>query len=297
MLLSMTGQGQGRRPYAAAEISAEVRAVNNRHLKVQIRTCETLSALEPQIETLVRKTLRRGSLQLSVRLSAGLADNRFQVQESAVAGYIHQCQTLGTKLGVDGHVSLRDLLPLPGVISERRDLGGSDTLDAGLVAEVMATIAQTLECLNGMRRAEGASMGEELSRQLSRLAELTAEIEQRAPQVVDEYRARLESRLTKVLAELGAKLQEADLAREVLIMADKADIREEIVRLRSHFSQFQKLLSDDESQGRKLDFLIQELFREANTIGSKAGDAEIAQRVVDIKTIIEQMRELVQNVE
>ena len=140
-------------------------------------------------------------------------------------------------------------------------------------------------------------MGEELTRQLSRLAELTAEIEQRAPLVVDEYRLRLEARLSKVLAELGAKLQEADLAREVLIMADKADIREEIVRLRSHFAQFEKLLSADESQGRKLDFLIQELFREANTIGSKCGDAEIAQRVVDIKTIIEQMRELVQNVE
>lgn len=297
MLLSMTGQGQGRRPYAAAEISAEVRAVNNRHLKVQIRTCETLSVLESQIETLVRKTLRRGSLQLSVRLSGSLADNRFQLQESTLKSYIQQCQSLGVKLGVDGHVSLRDLLPLPGVISERRDLGEGEALDADLVAEVMTTIAQTLECLNSMRRAEGTSMGVELSRQLSRLAELTAEIEQRAPQVVDEYRTRLESRLTKVLAELGAKLQEADLAREVLIMADKADIREEIVRLRSHFSQFQKLLADDESQGRKLDFLIQELFREANTIGSKAGDAEIAQRVVDIKTIIEQMRELVQNVE
>jgi len=293
----MTGQGQGRRPYAAAEISAEVRAVNNRHLKVQIRTCETLSVLESQIETLVRKTLRRGSLQLSVRLSGSLADNRFQLQESTLKSYIQQCQSLGVKLGVDGHVSLRDLLPLPGVISERRDLGEGEALDADLVAEVMTTIAQTLECLNSMRRAEGTSMGVELSRQLSRLAELTAEIEQRAPQVVDEYRTRLESRLTKVLAELGAKLQEADLAREVLIMADKADIREEIVRLRSHFSQFQKLLADDESQGRKLDFLIQELFREANTIGSKAGDAEIAQRVVDIKTIIEQMRELVQNVE
>ena len=293
----MTGQGQGRRAYAAAEISAEVRAVNNRHLKVQLRTCETLSVLETQIETLVRKTLRRGSLQLSVQLSKSLTDNRFQVQESVVAGYVQQCQALGTKLGVDGHVSLRDLLPLPGVIAERREVGGSESLDAELVAQVMATIAETLECLNGMRRAEGESMGSELSRQLSRLAELTAEIEQRAPQVVDEYRTRLESRLTKVLAELGTKLQEADLAREVLIMADKADIREEIVRLRSHFSQFQKLLGDEESQGRKLDFLIQELFREANTIGSKAGDAEIAQRVVDIKTIIEQMRELVQNVE
>lgn len=297
MLLSMTGQGQGRRPYGAAEITAEVRAVNNRHLKVQIRTCDTLSGLEPQIETLVRKTLRRGSLQLTVQLSGSLVDNRFQVQESAVASYLQQCQTLGQKLGLDGQVSLRELLPLPGVISERRTLGSGEPLPEELSAAVMTTIAQTLECLNGMRRAEGASMRSELSRQLSCLAEITAEIEQRAPLVVDEYRTRLEARLSKVLAELGAKLQEADLAREVLIMADRADIREEIVRLRSHFDQFEKLLSTEESQGRKLDFLIQELFREANTIGSKAGDAEIAQRVVDIKTIIEQMRELVQNVE
>ena len=297
MLLSMTGQGQGRRPYAAAEINAEVRAVNNRHLKVQIRTCDTLSGLEPQIETLVRKTLRRGSLQLSVQLSGSAFDNRFQLQESVVTGYIQQCQALASKLGVDDQVSLRDILALPGVVSDRKTVGSGEPLSADLVAEVMATITQSLECLNGMRRAEGASMGEELTRQLSRLAELTAEIEQRAPLVVDEYRLRLEARLSKVLAELGAKLQEADLAREVLIMADKADIREEIVRLRSHFAQFEKLLSADESQGRKLDFLIQELFREANTIGSKCGDAEIAQRVVDIKTIIEQMRELVQNVE
>ena len=297
MLLSMTGQGQGRRPYAAAEINAEVRAVNNRHLKVQIRTCDALSGLEPQIETLVRKTLRRGSLQLSIQLSGSAFDSRFQLQESVVMGYVQQCEALATKLGVDDRVSLRDLLALPGVVSDRKTVGSGEPLSTELVAEVMATITQSLECLNGMRRAEGASMGEELTRQLSRLAELTAEIEQRAPLVVDEYRLRLEARLSKVLAELGAKLQEADLAREVLIMADKADIREEIVRLRSHFAQFEKLLSADESQGRKLDFLIQELFREANTIGSKCGDAEIAQRVVDIKTIIEQMRELVQNVE
>lgn len=297
MLLSMTGQGQGRRAYGAAEIAAEVRAVNNRHLKVQIRTCETLRGLEPQIETLVRKTLRRGSLQLNVQLSGSLFDNRFQLQESVVEGYVQQCQTLAAKLNVDGKVALRDILLLPGVVSEHNTSGRDEPIPEDLISEVMATIVQTLECLNGMRRAEGQSMGEELSRQLSCLAELTIDIEKRAPRVVEEYRQRLEARLSNVLSDLGAKLPEADLAREVLIMADKADIREEIVRLRSHFSQFEKLLVAEESQGRKLDFLIQELVREANTIGSKAGDAEIAQRVVDIKTIIEQMRELVQNVE
>ncbi len=295
----MTGQGQGRRQFGTAEISAEVRAVNNRHLKVQIRTCESLSGLEPQIETLVRKSLRRGSLQLSVQLTGGTLDNRFRIQESVVAGYFAQCQNLATKFGLPYTVTLNDLLSLPGVISERQS-GDSELgqqLSDELVSQVLHTIADSLACLNGMRRTEGDSMGLELKRQLDCLADLTSVIERRAPVVVDEYRLRLESRLSKVLADLGTKIQEADLAREVLIMADKADIREEIVRLRSHFAQFESLLNSEESQGRKLDFLIQELLRETNTIGSKAGDAEIAQRVVDIKTIIEQMRELVQNVE
>lgn len=293
----MTGQGQGRSHFGTAEISAEVRAVNNRHLKVQIRTCDSLSGLEPQIETLVRKTLRRGSLQLSVQLTGGSLEHRFQLQESVLAGYYQQCQSLAAKFGLSGDLALSDLLALPGVVSERRSLDSQQQLPEELVTGVFETVSQALACLNGMRRAEGESMAAELSRQLNCLEDLTTQIEQRAPTVIDEYRTRLESRLSKVLAELGAKLQEADVAREVLIMADKADIREEIVRLRSHFAQFEGLLQAEESQGRKLDFLIQELLRETNTIGSKAGDAEIAQRVVDIKTIVEQMRELVQNVE
>ncbi len=132
---------------------------------------------------------------------------------------------------------------------------------------------------------------------IAKLRELTSLIELRAPKVIDEYKQRLHVRLSQSLAEVGGEIQETDLVREILLMADKADIREEIVRLRSHFLQFQTLLDEDQSQGRKLDFLIQEIFREVNTIGSKAGDAEIAQRVVDMKAIIEQMRELVQNVE
>ena len=155
--------------------------------------------------------------------------------------------------------------------------------------------------LISMRRsfglAEGESMGVELSRQLENLRAIVNLIEERAPQVVAEYRTRLTTKLTAALAEIGGHLPEGDVVREVLLMADKADIREEIVRLRSHFSQFEQLLGAAESPGRKLDFLIQELFRETNTIGSKANDADVAQRVVDMKTTIEQMRELVQNVE
>lgn len=294
----MTGQGQGRRQCGSVEISAEVRAVNNRHLKVQIRTCESLAGLESRIEALVRNSLRRGSLQLSVQLSGGVSEQRYRIQTSVLASYYEQCQRISQVLGIPAEVSLRDLLPLPGAVAEQRP-GAADEPDlpADVIDQALGTIADALICLNRMRSAEGQMMASELGRQLKCLEEQTTRIEQRAPAVIEEYRARLEARLAKVLGDLGGHLHEADVAREVLIMADKADIREEIVRLRSHFAQFEALLRAEESQGRKLDFLIQELFRETNTIGAKAGDADIAQRVVDIKTVIEQMRELVQNVE
>lgn len=140
-------------------------------------------------------------------------------------------------------------------------------------------------------------MAGELGRQIERIEALSEIIEQKAPMVVDEYRERLRSRVQSGLAIVGVEIHPNDVLRETQIFADKADIREEIVRLRSHVRQFATLLENEESQGRKLDFLIQEMFREANTIGSKAGDSEIAQRVVDVKSIIEQMRELVQNAE
>lgn len=291
----MTGQGQGRKQYGAAEITAEVRAVNNRHLKVQTRTSEGLAGLEPQIETLVRNNLRRGSLQLGVQVIGGGYGSNYQLQEAVLSTYLKQSQEISEKLGIDSQVSLRDLLSLPGVVMESRTTDGD--LPQELVTCVLETVSESLDCLNRMRRVEGNSMAEELTQQLDRLVDLATEIEKRAPVVLEEYRIRLESRVSKLLSDLGAKLQEADLLREVLLMADKTDIREEIVRLRSHVTQFRNLLGAPESQGRKLDFLIQEMFRETNTIGSKSGDAEIAQRVVDIKTIIEQMRELVQNVE
>jgi uncharacterized protein (TIGR00255 family) len=293
----MTGQGQGRRQFGVVEITAEVRAVNNRHLKIHTRLSDSLSSLEQRIESAVRQSLRRGSLQLNVQLSGGMNEGGYRLQEAVLAGYLQQCQSLAEKLGVPSHVEIQHLLVLPGVVGERRDSASEGELDEGLISAVLETVADALECLNRMRRAEGDSMAIELHRQLVSLDELTASIELRTPVVVEEYRSRLEGRLAQALLAIETQIQEADLIREVLVMADRTDVREEIVRLRSHISQFRGLLMGEESQGRKLDFLIQEMFRESNTIGAKASDSEIAQRVVDIKTIIEQMRELVQNVE
>lgn len=293
----MTGQGQGRTQHGSADITVEVRAVNNRHLKIHLRTSDVLGSLEPQIESLVRRALRRGSLQLGVQLTGGEFACEYELQTSVIEGYLRQCESLAQKLGVESRVTVADLLPLPGVVSDVRQAGRAASLGDELTSKVLTTVRIALDCLNRMRAAEGENMRQELSQQLDRLDQLTTAIERRAPAVIEEYRERLSGRLTKAFVEIDKQFQEVDLVREVLLMADRADIREEIVRLRSHFNQFTNLLQAGESQGRKLDFLIQEMFRETNTIGSKAGDAEVAQRVVDIKTIIEQMRELVQNVE
>jgi uncharacterized protein (TIGR00255 family) len=196
-------------------------------------------------------------------------------------------------------VKLADLLALPGVVAESMPHREESP---ELLEAVMQAVELALTELNRMRAKEGASMAGELKSQLVQLGQLCEVIEQRAPEVLAEYRQRLKTRVATAVAEAisageVAPLSEPDLIREVALMSDKADIREEIVRLRSHFGQFENLLHGTESQGRKLDFLVQEMFREANTIGSKASDAFIAQRVVDVKSTLEQIRELIQNVE
>lgn len=295
MLLSMTGQGQSRRIVGATEVTVEVRAVNNRFFKLQLRTSDVLSRLEPQIESLARQTIRRGSLNMSVYISRAARATDYRLEEVAIASYYSQCQAIAEQLGIQSQVTLGQLLTLPGVVSEgeTQEREPSDEL----ASETLAAVGDALKCLNRMREAEGANMAAELRGQLERIDELKLAIEQKAPQVIEEYRQRLHSRVQQALSTAGADFHTVDLLRETQIFADKADVREEIVRLRSHTQQFANLLDEPESQGRKLDFLIQEMFREANTIGSKAGDSEIAQRVVDIKAIIEQMRELVQNAE
>jgi len=294
VLISMTGQGQSRRMVGAAEITVEVRAVNNRYFKLHLRTSEMLSQLEGPIEALARQMVRRGSLNMNVNVSRTARPNDYRLEEVALASYYAQCQSIAQQLGIDAQVSLGQLLALPGVVVAE---SASRDADETLLSETLAAVSDALQCLNGMRQAEGAHMASELLGQLERIKQLKAGIEQKAPLVIDEYRERLRTRVQQGLAAVGVELQPQDILRETQIFADKADIREEIVRLRSHTRQFAKLLDDPESQGRKLDFLIQEMFREANTIGSKAVDSEIAQRVVDIKVIIEQMRELVQNAE
>ena len=186
------------------------------------------------------------------------------------------------------------LLMLPGVVDESSS-HGQDMLECWPLIET--TLNQAAENLAQMRAEEGAAMAEDLKSNCLVIADQVDQIEPRASQVVENYRVRLTERLQKLLADYDVTVDSSDVIREVGIFAERSDISEEIVRLRSHLEQFHALMEQEQSSGRKLEFLTQEMFRETNTIGSKANDAQIAQHVIEIKAAIERMREMIQNVE
>ncbi|MCE2751670.1 MAG: YicC family protein [Pirellula sp.] len=291
-LQSMTGHGRAQQVDEGLSIDAEVRSVNNRFLKVTYKLHESLAFLENQIEGLVREKVRRGSVHVTLRLSGGAVAMANRVSESTLKSYLDQ---VVRSVGVQGYlisIELGSILQLPGVL-----LPNPGSEPEKLTALALSTLGQALDNLNRMRQIEGQQMGKELTESAAKVRAISDQIEARAPHVLIDYRKRLEARVRSALAEMLPTVGEIDVLREVVQFSDRCDIREEIVRLYSHLEQFHSALGDKESQGRRLDFLIQELARETNTIGAKANDATIAHGVVSIKTTIEQMRELVQNVE
>ncbi len=288
----MTGHGQATTRHGDYAIDVEIRTVNNRYLKVVSKISDVASALEPHLESIVREFLRRGSVTLSVRVGQLGKSNAAIINQKTLEDYLSQSRLIADRLGIQLEYSLGQILLLPGVLESTRPPD-----DDQLIESVGNTVRMALEDLHTMRSREGESMRGQFVETLSQIASDKALIELRAPEVVAEYRTKLEQKIRNGLAHLGHQVTEIDLLREVLTYADRCDISEEITRLGSHLNQFQSALSHSESQGRRLDFLIQELFRETNTIGSKANDSQVSQLAVSIKTAIEQMRELVQNVE
>jgi len=288
----MTGHGQAGIRHGDFAIDVEIRTVNNRYLKVVSKISELASALEPQLESIVRDFLKRGSVTVSVRVSQSGRSNASSINQKTLEDYLTQSKSIAATLGIEFQYSLGQLLLLPGVLESTRQQDDDQLLEV-----VRKAVQSALVDLQSMRSKEGEAMRTQFTEILSQIASNKLSIELRAPEVVAEYRTKLDQRIRNGLANLGHDVTEMDLLREVLIYADRCDISEEITRLASHLSQFHAALSNPESQGRRLDFLIQELFRETNTIGSKANDSQVSQLVVSIKTAIEQMRELVQNVE
>jgi len=290
----MTGFGESHSQQDGLAVSVEVRTINSRYLKLAIRTSEGYAALEPQIEAVVRKRIRRGTVQVSLRVDRLHSGDEYRLNLDVLQSYRRQIEAVRKEWQPDRHVPLESLLLLPGVIEE-------NVVAAHDIAHLWPLIGETLEAaidrMERMRSEEGRAMGTDLRANGGTAAASLAEVERRAPLVVETYRTRLAERVQRAMAEYQLTLDPADLIREVSLFADRCDVSEEIVRLRSHLEQFNNLLDSQESSGRKLDFLTQEMLREANTIGSKANDVEIARHVIEIKTAIERIREMIQNVE
>ncbi len=294
MLLSMTGYGEAHFQSDKLSLSVELRSLNNRHLKVSVRAPEPYNLLEPEFEKVLRKTVRRGTIQVNVRCERQFAPTDFRINASALRSYLAQLDSACAGLAVEKSVLLGQILALPGVVPEP-----GETIHAA--EEEWPTVERVLEAaikrLQIMRREEGAAMAQEFLLHHNDIATHLRKIKDRVPSVVIAYRDRLHERVRALLAELDVEIDRSDLIKEVAVFAERSDVAEEVVRLASHLEQFLEFLNESESPGRKLEFLTQEMFREANTIGSKAADVEISRQVVEIKATLEKVRELVQNVE
>ena len=285
MLLSMTGHGQALIENGGNVVTVEVRTVNNRYLKITQRLPEGMFSLEPQVEGLIRKSIRRGTVNVQIRCTRQDPSEDARLNLDVLRSYMAQLEELGPTQ------DWGPLLQLPGVVTERLD----DEKD--LTQTIVAAVEEALDNLHEMRVREGAAMADDLRGNAAEIDTHLAQIIERAPLVVKNYQQRLTERINGYLEQVEVQLEPSDLIREIGVFSEKCDISEEITRLQSHLKQFEEILSQEQSQGKKLDFLVQEMFRETNTIGSKANDARIAQEVIEIKTSIERLREMIQNVE
>jgi uncharacterized protein (TIGR00255 family) len=296
VLLSMTGYGEARYQSDHLNLAVELRALNNRYLKVSLRAPEPYHLLEPEFEKVVRRTVRRGTLQVHLFCQRQSAPQDFQINAVALRSYLSQLRPLCAELNLpdQGNSLLGQVLALPGVVPEPGSLGAHLEEEWPLIERVLE---EALTRLQAMRTEEGRAMAQELLQHRDQIADHLAKIRAHSPEVVAAYRDRLLDRVRSLLTELDVQLDRSDLIKEVAIFAERSDIAEEVARLASHLGQFQDIMNESESAGRKLEFLTQEMFREANTIGSKAGDVEISRHVVEIKSVLEKIRELVQNIE
>ena len=286
----MTGFGVGEVEAPAGRLVVEVRAVNHRFLDVRVRAPRELADLVSFAEQLGRERLTRGRVEVAIRVegaaSAGVAID----SERARAAYRALC-ALRDELAPGTEVPLSVLAAVPDLFS-----AASEREQESMRAACRTAFNRAVEALEAMREQEGRALAIDLRARLASVRRSIDHIALRAPQVVEIYQKRLKSRLARLLG-ADVPLDQGRLEQEVALLADRSDVTEELTRLSSHCGQFDALLDGKDACGRRLDFLLQEMVREVNTIGSKAQDAEVAHTVVDVKSELERMREQVQNVE
>ena len=291
MIKSMTGFGQGGAEGQDFKVRADVRTVNNRFLDIHLRIPQEISSLEITLKKQIQAALSRGRVDLTVAIEQ-MRRAEFVLNRPLVSGYLAALADLKSEFGLDGTPSLELVAKLPGAVQVSQD---SSNLAQSLIAGVSTAVARALASLAEMRLAEGQQLAAELGSRLSSIAEQLPCIESEAGKLPAVYRERLARRVQEIHG--GVQLDEGRLAQEAVMLADRSDISEEIARLKSHILQVREVMTGETEVGKRLDFILQEMNREANTILSKSNDLAISDAAIVIKTEVEKLREQVQNVE
>jgi len=292
MVKSMTGYGRASENLHKRGITVEVKSVNHRYLDCTVKSSRTYAFLEDSIKSAVSASVARGKVDVFVSIDNSEAENvTVKLNKSLLDGYFAAFKELEESYSIRGISSVSEVMRIPDVLTVEKEDDDADEL----TADVTAVLSEALKGHAEMREKEGARLAEDILSRLELIEKLAASVEERSPKCVEEYRARLEAKMQEVLE--SAMIEPQRILTEAAIFADKIAIDEETVRLHSHIAQFREMLKNGGAIGRKLDFLVQELNREVNTMGSKANDLEITSTVVDIKAEIEKIREQVQNIE
>ena len=292
MIKSMTGYGRGKQLLHGRDITVEVRSVNNRYLDCTVKLPRVYTFAEDAIKAGVQKAVSRGKVDVFVTVDSTGADTAVvQLNKGLARSYYEALTELAEELQMPADVSTVTIARFPDVLTVTKAEEDLETVKADLCA----VLEEALQNYNAMRAMEGEKLAADIGGRLDHIKELTAKVEARSPETVKEYREKLEGRMKEVLQ--STTIDESRILTEAAIFADKVAVDEETVRLRSHLSQLREMLQSEEPVGRKLDFLIQEVNRESNTIGSKCSDVAIARVVVELKAEVEKIREQVQNIE
>ena len=294
MLISMTGYGEANGVLDGVSYAVEIKAVNHRYLKTVVKLPETDAFLEDDIDKLLRKNLSRGTVNYVLRLKGVSANSLFEIDEVALRSVVQKLNNISSAIGREGTIDMASLLVLPGIVCP----AVPDEEQSARVRKLVLELTQeAVDKLKTMRETEGKYLEADLLGHCAAMEEELERIRARSGSITKEYAKRVRRRVDELLAEAKLKLDEQTLAREVAILADRSDVSEEMARLDAHVAQFRHICETEKQAGRRLDFLSQEMLREDNTVASKASDADIARCVVDVKCLIERLKEQVQNIE
>ncbi|MGE7601859.1 YicC/YloC family endoribonuclease [Peribacillus sp. NPDC097675] len=291
MVTSMTGYGRGEAQNEKVKVFAEIKTVNHRFCEYTIRMPRQLLVLEEKVKKIANEYIRRGRVEIFITVEGeSLVSKNVKIDWNLADQYVRLMDDVKGKYNLESSITLQDVIQLESIFLTEE----VPTVPIDLESLLMESIKGALENLKDMRVQEGQELAHDLQNQLNKLAAITLEVKKYAPSVVEQYKSRLVAKLSELT---DGMIEDSRIVTEAAIFADKCDINEELTRLESHVQQFSGTLSNGEPIGRKLDFLVQEMNREVNTIGSKANDSTITKEVVEMKSLLEKLKEQVQNIE